>query len=366
MEKELKKKLKDYSDIFREAQEKGKKEADVVMYLVQFFKDALGYDVFKEISKEYQIKGKYCDVAIKIKGQVEMLIEAKQPGVKLADRHIEQAEIYAMKSGTKWVLLTNGCDWRLFHLSFDEEGGIESALVFKTDLLKSFQEKPDDVVDKFKLLHKKNFTKGELEKFWKKKIMLIPLSLSKALFTEDVLKAISREVNRGAEVRVGIEDIARALKNMFDKEVLADMADLKIKKKRRKKIKATARKKARKTMIKKGQKADYTGKTPVKVKLFNKSFEVRTWRDALVSTAEALIKRRRSAFNKLTDSEIMKGKSSFLLTKERSALRAPHQLSNGIFLETNLSANSIVRIIKNRLLKGCGYKETDIKIHLKD
>lgn len=364
MEKELKKKLKTYSDIFKEAQEKGKKEADVVMYLVQFFKDALGYDIFTEISKEYQIKGKYCDVAIKIKGQVEMLIEAKQPGVRLADRHIEQAEIYAMRSGTKWVLLTNGCDWRLFHLSFDEEGGIESTLVFKTDLLKSFKEKPDDVVDKFKLLHKRNFTKGELEKFWKKKIMLIPLSLSKALFTEDVLKAISREVNRGAKVRVGIEDIAKALKNMFDKEVLADMAELKIKKKKRK-IMSPQRKKT-KPKKKEVKKIDYTGKIPVKAILLSKSFEVKNWRDLLINSAEILINRKPSVFNRLSDSEIMKGKKGYLLSKDKSLLRTPQQLSNGLFLETNLSSNSIVRIIKNRLLKGCDYKETDIEIFVKD
>ena len=46
MEKELKKKLKYYSTIFKDAQEKGKKEADLVMYLVEFFKDVLDYDLF--------------------------------------------------------------------------------------------------------------------------------------------------------------------------------------------------------------------------------------------------------------------------------------------------------------------------------
>ncbi|NQT79159.1 MAG: type I restriction enzyme HsdR N-terminal domain-containing protein [Candidatus Aminicenantes bacterium] len=236
MEKELKKKLKNYSNIFREAQEKGKREADVVMYLVEFFKDVLGYNVFTEISKEYQIKEKYCDIAIKLKGQAELLVEAKQPSMRLADRHIEQAEMYAVKSGTKWVLLTNGCDWKLFHISFDEVEGIERALAFKTDLLKSFEEKPNDVVDKLKLLHKRNLQKGELERYWKKKIRLIPSSFSKALFSEDVLKAIRKEVNRGAEVKVGIEDIFKALTNMLDKEILADMAKIKrIKKKKKKK-----------------------------------------------------------------------------------------------------------------------------------
>src|SRR4030042_1426612 len=155
MEKELKKQLKSFASIFRDAQDKAKREADVVMYVVQFFKDALGYDVFTEISKEFQVKEKYCDIAIKLQGQMELLIEVKQAGLRLADRHIEQAESYAMKSGAKWVLLTNGVEWKLFHLDFSETEGIERAIVFRTDFMKDFDERPEEVAEKFELLQKK-------------------------------------------------------------------------------------------------------------------------------------------------------------------------------------------------------------------
>jgi hypothetical protein len=233
MEREIKKLLKNFCSIFQEAMEKGKREADLVMYLVQFFKDVLGYDIFTEISKEFQIKDKYCDIALKINGQVEFMVEVKQPGMRLMDKHIEQAENYAMRSGTKWVILTNGCEWRVFHLSFDEEGGVESALVFRADLIKDFQENPDEVLSKFQMLHKKHYLKGELEKYWTKKTMLVPKSLAAALFTNSVLRAIGKEINRGADVRVGPEEIGKALKNIFDKEILAEMADIKISKKRK-------------------------------------------------------------------------------------------------------------------------------------
>jgi len=360
LEKILKNQLKKYSKIFIEAQEKGKKEADLVMYLVQFFHEALGYDIFKEISKEYQIKGKFCDVAIKIKGQVELLVEAKQPGVRLADRHIEQAEIYAMKSGTRWVLLTNGLDWRLFHLRYDDVEGIESTLVFKTDLVKNFHDKPDDVIEKFILLQRKNFLKGDLDKYFKKKTMLIPISLGKAMFTEDVLRSIGRVVNRGAEVRVGIDDIARALRNMLDKEVLADMADIKIiKRKKRQPV----QKKEKQT--KKNQKIDFSGTKPVKIRLFKEPFNVKTWRDVISITAEILIKKNPSAFNQLADSDLMKGGTRIYLSKNKEVVYSPRQLNNGLFIDVNLSANTMVRVLK-KMLKGCGYKESDIKIILKD
>lgn len=243
MEKDFKKNVKKYFLIFKNAQETGKKEADLVMYLVQFFQDCLGYDIFTEISKEYQVKDKYCDIAVKLNGQVEFMVEVKQPGTRLMDRHIQQSENYAMRSGTKWVILTNGCEWRVFHLSFDEEGGVESTLVFKIDLIKDFGERPDYVIEKFSFLHKKYYLKGELDKFLKKKTLLIPKSLAKSLFSENVLNIIGREINRGADVKVGVEEVAKALKNMLDKEILADMADIKIvKKRRRKRTKAIPKK----------------------------------------------------------------------------------------------------------------------------
>ena len=239
MEKESKKQLKVFASIFRDAQDKAKREADVVMYVVQFFKDALGYDIFTEISKEYQIKEKYCDIAIKLQGQVEFLIEVKQPGLRLADRHIEQAESYAMKSGTKWVVLTNGVEWKLFHISFSETEGVERAVVFKTDFLKDFEERPDEVVEKFGLLQKKDYLKGALDKYWTKKTMLEPGALAQALFSQTVLKTLNREINRGGEAKVSFDDIVKALKNLLDKEILVDLADIKIGKRRKAKRQPT-------------------------------------------------------------------------------------------------------------------------------
>ncbi len=339
MEKELKKQLKKYSKIFLDAQEKSRKEADVVMYIVQFFQDALGYDILKkqEISKEYATGGGFCDIAIKIKGKLELIIEVKQPGMKLADSHIRQAKNYAIESGMKWALLTNGCDWKLFHLRYVEKKGIKSTLVFKTDLLKNFQEKPDEVIDKFKLLHKKIFTKGGLDNFWKKKTMLTPNSIVKVLFAEDVLKLIAHKVNYKKEVKVGIEDIAKALKNMFDKEVLADMADIKIVKGKTKQEK------------------------PYKVKFLNNTYEIKSWKGLLVFTAEKLLELKPDLMKELSDSKIMQGRKSPYLTKNQSLLRNPSQLSPGLFLETNLSSDGVIKVI-NILLKGCGYKESDIEI----
>lgn len=118
-------------------------------------------------------------------------------------------------------------------MTISEESGIERDLVFKTDLLDSFKVNPSEVIEKFMLLHKKNFLNNSLDKYWRMKNLLTPRSLLRAVFTECVLKTISRELNRGEDVRVRVSDVERELKNMLDKEILADLADIKLKKKRR-------------------------------------------------------------------------------------------------------------------------------------
>src|SRR5881397_53793 len=73
MDKGIKKSLQQYAQVFLDGQQQNINEADTVMYLTKFFTDVLGYDLFSEITKEFQIKDKYCDIAIKVHGQVKFL-----------------------------------------------------------------------------------------------------------------------------------------------------------------------------------------------------------------------------------------------------------------------------------------------------
>src|SRR4051812_30068927 len=114
--------LKRFSQAFKEARERGANESDTVMFLVKFFEEVLGFDSLAgEISKEVAIKDRFCDLAIKLDGAIQYLVEAKSAGNKaLREKDIEQAENYASRHGLRWVLLTNGIEWQLYHLSFNE------------------------------------------------------------------------------------------------------------------------------------------------------------------------------------------------------------------------------------------------------
>lgn len=106
--------------VLLKAQQDNLNEADTVQRLVMVFADVLGYDRLEEITPEAQVRDKYVDIAIKLDGAVKFLVEAKAAGVDLRNRHIEQAKGYAAEANIRWVVLTNGVIWSLYHLTFEE------------------------------------------------------------------------------------------------------------------------------------------------------------------------------------------------------------------------------------------------------
>jgi hypothetical protein len=235
--------IKRFATAFREARERNANESDTVMYLVKFFEDVLGYDSLRgEISKELAIKDRYCDIALKIDGSVALIVEAKAAAQKgLTPKHIEQAENYASRSGLNWVLLSNGIEWKLFHVTFSESEGIAHEVAWEADLLAEVESDPNGLWSKLELLSKAMLKKGELEQFWSQKKVLSPGSVVHALFNADVLSVIRRELNREAPARLDMQDVFNAVRDTLSKEALAAAGDLGItkRKKRRRKVHRT-------------------------------------------------------------------------------------------------------------------------------
>lgn len=232
MDKAIRKSLQQYAQVFYDGRQKNINEADTVMYLTKFFTDVLGYDLFSDITKEFQVRERYCDIAVKVDGQVRFLVEAKKASENLSNRHIEQAENYASREGIQWVVLTNGLSWKLYHLTF-ESTGIEHDLAF--DISLTPESEGEEVWKHLGILSRESIVRGELEDFWVQKKALSSDSLVKALFTEEVLNAIRRELRRKSEVRLELTDVADSLRRLFNPEVLTE--DIKIRKARKKKKK---------------------------------------------------------------------------------------------------------------------------------
>lgn len=233
--------LRRFAAAFREARDRGCNESDTVMFLVKFFEEVLEYDSLKgEISKELAIKDRYCDIALKIDGTVRILVEGKAASIKgLVDKHIEQAENYASKAGIRWVILTNGIEWRLYHLSWAENEGIAHDLAWQVNLLDDLEADAKTLWDKMSLLSRCSVAEGSLDEYWERKKVLSPGSIVRALFCESVLTVVRRELNRNAPARLEMDDVFRAVRDALSKEALLEAGDITRTKRRKKRRKAT-------------------------------------------------------------------------------------------------------------------------------
>jgi predicted type IV restriction endonuclease len=226
---DISKSLKKFLPHLLQAQRDNLNEADTVQRLIKVFEEILGYDAMTEISRESQMKNKYVDICLKVDGAVQLLVEAKAAAVSLRDRHIEQAQSYASRNNYRWVILTNGVNWHLYHLTFDE--GIEYELAFNVDL--SVPEQFATSCAMLSLLHRNAIRKGEHEAFWQQRSALSPVSIAKALFHERVLMLIRREIRRVEGLLVDPEDLVKAIREMLSAEAREQIGPVRVRKAKR-------------------------------------------------------------------------------------------------------------------------------------
>jgi len=227
MASDIRRALRKLSPVMLKAQQDNLNEADTVQRLVMFFEQVLGYDPLTEITREAQVKDKYVDIAIKIDGAVKFLVEAKAAGIDLRDRHIEQAKAYAAEANIRWVVLTNGVIWSLYHLTFEE--GLEYERLFLADLA---SQDIDEAAALLALLHRREIRAEAHEEFWTKHTALSPQSLAKSLYTDTTLRAIRRDIRKREGILIDEEDLAAAFHGMFTPEAREQIGPVKIRRQR--------------------------------------------------------------------------------------------------------------------------------------
>src|SRR5207237_10450669 len=110
------------------AREEG--EGDTVMSVTDMLAEVFGYDKYADVTAEYAIRGTYCDLATKLDGTVQALVEVKAIGLEVKDQHVKQAVDHAANQGVDWVVLTNGTHRRIYQVIFgkpnEQQGVIDS------------------------------------------------------------------------------------------------------------------------------------------------------------------------------------------------------------------------------------------------
>lgn len=184
-------------------------EADTVTLVKDVLSDALGYNKYAELSSEHSIRGTYCDIAVQVDGKLCCLIEVKAVGIALDDRHVKQAIDYASNKGCEWCMLTNGAEWRLYHVIFAKP--IDKQLVAQIDVLKLEPRKECDLEQLF-LFSKEGFAKGVHVEARDRLAATSRFLLAALLLNnEDVLSVIRRELRKIVDLKVDDEDILPVL-----------------------------------------------------------------------------------------------------------------------------------------------------------
>ena len=185
--------LRRYQRILETARSRDLGESDTVVIVTDFLNEILGYAKYDEITTEHAIRSTFCDIAIKVDGRLQFLIEVKAIGTDLKDNHLRQAIDYASKEGAEWVLLTNGAEWQAHRVHFERP--IRHELVLNVDLLDSAC-KPSRFVEQLFLISREACSGGAIEKFWQQKEATSRFVLAQLLLCRPTLSVVRRGLRR--------------------------------------------------------------------------------------------------------------------------------------------------------------------------
>jgi hypothetical protein len=245
--------IKRFQPILAAAKARDVGESDTVTLVVDILADVFGYDKYSEITSEHAIRGTYCDLATKIDGVLQMLIEVKAIGIDLKEPHVKQAIDYAANQGVDWVVLTNGMLWRVYRVTFAKP--INQELVIEIDFASLSAKSTKDIECLF-LFCKEGWIKSVLGEYHEQRQALSRFFLGAMILSDPVLQLLRRELRRlSPDVRVEADEIKAALiAEVLKRDVTeGDQADT-----ARRKVARAANKSLRTPKASNGQAADET------------------------------------------------------------------------------------------------------------
>jgi len=206
--------LKKFQPIVQSAKQRDVNESDTVIIVTDMLSELFGYEKYGDITSEIAVRGTYCDLATKLDGHVQCLIEVKAAGTELKESHTKQAVDYAANQGVDWVVLTNAVQWKVYNVTFTKPVGQD--LVLDLDLLALNPKHAEDIEALF-LLAKEGFIKSALDDFSAQRQALNRFYIAATLLTDHVLDVIRRELRHiSPDVKIDTDQI----KSVLTQEVL--------------------------------------------------------------------------------------------------------------------------------------------------
>lgn len=212
--------LKNFQKIAESHRARDVSEADTVTLVKDILADVFGFDKYTELTSEQQIRGTFCDLAVKIDGKIRFLIEVKAAGVELNENHLRQAINYAANQGIEWVALTNGVTWRLFRVKFTQPIDTEEIVTFS---LLTLNPRCEEDQRRIFLFSREGLGSDAMNLFHQHASILNPYTVAQVISQEATISCIRRELKKlFPEIKVSVEDLAAMLKTSILKRELVD------------------------------------------------------------------------------------------------------------------------------------------------
>lgn len=197
--------LKKYQPIVGKLRERDISEADTVTVIKDMLTDIFGYDKYIELTSEQQIRGTFCDLAIKVEGKIYYLAEIKSAGTTLNDNHLRQAINYGAHQGIEWVILSNAIEWKIFRIKFGQP--IDYEEVFSFDICKLSARSNDDLAMIY-MLCRESISSDALTEFHRQAQIVNRYVISELVQSDAVVSTLRRELRRLFDgVRATDEDL---------------------------------------------------------------------------------------------------------------------------------------------------------------
>lgn len=215
--------VKRFQPILIMARDKDINESDTVTIVSDFLSDVFGYDKYTEITSEFSIKKTFCDLALKLDGQVKLLIEVKSAGLDLKDTHIKQAVDYGSNAGVEWVILTNGVVWKVYEIIFAKPVSMD--LLYEIDMSTINMKRQADVELLYYLTKEAmgKSSKSSLDNYCTQKQFLNRFVIGQILLSDTCLDAVRKAIKKLApDAKISNEEIQQIIADEIIKREVLD------------------------------------------------------------------------------------------------------------------------------------------------
>lgn len=328
----------------------------------------LDWQVFDtdEVSPEFAIGTTRVDYALRNGTINKVFIEVKRINEEL-EKHQEQLLTYSFRQGVNLSILTNGILW-WFYLPL-QEGSWEQRKFYAIDMYSQDFENISNILEKF-LAREKVFNGVALENAKK----LYGNRQKKDIITRNIPKAWRKLHIEGDELLIELlaETTEKVCGYRPENNQVSEFLYSIVNQEQPKSDKKPEKRKKTIEPIKVGINSssnnnlyslndNFTYKKITGFVFLSNNISATSWKQLLIKFVENINSLHHDEFDTITN---VAGKKRPYFTKNNDELRSPQKISNGeYYVETNLSANNIVSVIKE-VLKTFNYEENDLMIKL--